>query len=318
MSRRENEKLTDGRQGDILWSRDLPFAVVNVFDVYRRPDLRIALSRQEPPLALNKGVLGDMLGMMQKTEVSTAYVGVFDGSLYCLSKEKYPLAQLSRWAPMYTGLPPGDTRPLIEAGTHKESTTENDGMPQWIPEPNPLCCPTCHQRVDCLVGRHPVVSPQRQMPQTSKYQPKQLPPNVNLSQPIETGSPQLPSPQQGIHPLWASVCLVLFSVVYMARRRLTDLSQFLFPKKDLEQAKEMATTPTQKASKLSKQERRAKPAKNVAAAADTLENNATQSQESLEEPPNVKPTGLDLYSFHQIKSSALKLSDTVLGKPLVY
>ncbi|KAI8075463.1 uncharacterized protein B0P05DRAFT_588497 [Gilbertella persicaria] len=145
------------QNGNLMWTRDLPYPVVNVFDVYRREDYSFALTKQDPPKTLSKGDVGDMLSMIfRKHEIATAYVGVHEGSLYALSTKNYPLVQISQWASMYTGRRPGDTSQLIEDGTnHSNKTTHSF---EWTQKPHEMCCHGCEYHIDCMIGQHVVQS----------------------------------------------------------------------------------------------------------------------------------------------------------------
>jgi serine/threonine-protein kinase/endoribonuclease IRE1 len=146
------------RSGNLIWSRDLPHPVVSVFDVYRREDYTIALSKQDPPQSLTKGAVGDLLSLMtagRKNGMTTAYVGVHEGSLYALSTKNYPLVQISPWASMYTGRKPGDTaNPLIEGS----SSSDNSSGYEWTQKPHEMCCHGCEYHIDCMIGQHVVQS----------------------------------------------------------------------------------------------------------------------------------------------------------------
>lgn len=132
-----------------MWSFELPDPVVSVFDVYRKEDHSIALSKQNPPQSLNKGAIGELLSLIPKKGISTAYVGVYEGSLYALSTKNYPLVQTSPWASMYTGRKPGDTSPLI-----------GDTNPNETIKPHEMCCHGCEYHIDCMIGQHVVHSVQ--------------------------------------------------------------------------------------------------------------------------------------------------------------
>ncbi|KAI9269455.1 kinase-like domain-containing protein [Helicostylum pulchrum] len=144
------------RNGELIWSRDLPHPVVSVFDVYRREDYTIALSKQVPPPTLTKGDVGDLLSLMtRKNNVTSAYVGVHEGSLYALSTKNYPLVQISPWASMYTGRKPGDTSQLI--GGSSTSDANATGF-EWTQKPHEMCCHGCEYHIDCMIGQHVVQS----------------------------------------------------------------------------------------------------------------------------------------------------------------
>ncbi|KAI9356041.1 hypothetical protein BD770DRAFT_444299 [Pilaira anomala] len=144
------------RNGELIWSRDLPHPVVSVFDVYRREDYTIALSKQIPPKSLTKGDVGDLLSLMsRKNGITSAYVGVHEGSLYALSTKNYPLVQISPWASMYTGRKPGDTSQLIGGSTTSDANATGF---EWTQKPHEMCCHGCEYHIDCMIGQHVVQS----------------------------------------------------------------------------------------------------------------------------------------------------------------
>ncbi|KAI9469862.1 MAG: hypothetical protein EXX96DRAFT_587700 [Benjaminiella poitrasii] len=147
--------------GNLMWTRDLPYPVVSVFDVYRREDYTFAVSKQDPPKSLTKGAIGKMLNLVmtfREHHISTAYVGVHEGSLYALSTKNYPLVQISPWASMYTGRRPGDTSQLIEGGANKIINNSNSSTFEWTQKPHTMCCHGCEYHTDCLIGQHVVQS----------------------------------------------------------------------------------------------------------------------------------------------------------------
>ncbi|KAI8969235.1 hypothetical protein BDF20DRAFT_152288 [Mycotypha africana] len=158
------------QDGHLMWTRELPYPVVDVFDVFRREDYTFAVSKQAPPKSLSKGPIGDMLSLVVRDRsdnnytISTAYVGIHDGSLYALSNENYPLVQISQWSSMYTGRKPGDTSPLIEgSNSSRHDSLANDTSEKingektsWTQKPHELCCHGCEYHTDCLIGQHVV------------------------------------------------------------------------------------------------------------------------------------------------------------------
>ncbi|KAI8878466.1 hypothetical protein K501DRAFT_228346 [Backusella circina FSU 941] len=140
--------------GELVWSLDLPYPVVSVFDVYHRQDFTVAVAKQEPPLSLSKGAIGDVLSLMDRSNgINTAYVGVHEGSLYALSINKYPLVQICDWASMYTGRKSSSDNNRL---TEKEFVDDNTAG--WSETPHPLCCHGCEYHMECLVGQHVVES----------------------------------------------------------------------------------------------------------------------------------------------------------------
>lgn len=139
--------------GEVLWSLDLHIPVVSVFDVYRRQDFTIALSKQEPPHTLQTGMVGELLSVakqQQRLPNGFVYVGVYEGSLFAFSADHYPLVHLSGLAPMYRALPPGE---------EQTSDTSSNFKFWWNRHTDHLYkCKGCKAHVDFLVGRHPVVT----------------------------------------------------------------------------------------------------------------------------------------------------------------
>ncbi|KAG2235734.1 hypothetical protein INT48_009149 [Thamnidium elegans] len=220
------------RNGELIWSRDLPHPVVSVFDVYRREDYTIALSKQVPPPTLTKGDVGDLLSLMtRKNNVTSAYVGVHEGSLYALSTKNYPLVQISPWASMYTGRKPGDTSQLI--GGSSTSDANATGF-EWTQKPHEMCCHGCEYHIDCMIGQHVVQSVVDEIVEEDHiFRYKLSLPSASSSS-LPTGLPQsLPTNiplyhldyeerkssffQEGFGRFWKSYVLVSSVIVYVYR-----------------------------------------------------------------------------------------------------
>ncbi|KAI8393511.1 uncharacterized protein BYT42DRAFT_488608 [Radiomyces spectabilis] len=218
--------------GDLMWSLDLPYPVVSVFDVFRRPDYTIVLSKQEAPHhTLTKGNIGRMLSMLKRGDGrTTAYVGIHDGSLYALSTERFPLVQISQWSSIYTDLPPGATWPMIESGDKRKTgdpdQDDDDSYPEWRPKPHYTCCAECDYHTDCLVGQHVVREKKVRLPAT-------LPPS-EISTPIVLPPGTLPpgplyeEPKtgffyDGMGKFWKSYVLGLAVLLYFKRQQAMQL-----------------------------------------------------------------------------------------------
>lgn len=215
-----------------MWSFELPDPVVSVFDVYRKEDHSIALSKQNPPKSLNKGAIGDLLSLIPKRNgISTAYVGVYEGSLYALSTKNYPLVQRSPWASMYTGRKPGDTSPLIG---------ESPNDTEWKIKPHEMCCHGCEYHIDCMIGQHVVHSVQGDFEDSrfllpassstaSSVLPTVLPPQTisqydhsNMEEYNEKHNegPKSGFFNEGFGKFWKSYILVSSVIVYVYRDRM--------------------------------------------------------------------------------------------------
>jgi serine/threonine-protein kinase/endoribonuclease IRE1 len=184
----------DLSSGDLVWSLDLPYPVVSVFDVYHRQDFTVAVAKQEPPLSLSKGAIGDVLSVMDRSHgINTAYVGVHEGSLYALSINKYPLVQICDWASMYTGRKSSaDNNRLIE-----KECVEDAWPGSWSETPHPLCCHGCDYHLDCLVGQHMVASVVPDKQNALSFSP--FVPDISQNEPSRTLK-RKPSPYQRALP----------------------------------------------------------------------------------------------------------------------
>ncbi|CAO3682001.1 unnamed protein product [Rhizopus microsporus] len=138
--------------GKDMWVKDLPYPVVSVFDVYRQAD-SIVLCKQEPPISLDRSIIGDALRLMNRSrDLVTAYVGVHEDSLYAMSTKYYPLMQLSEWSSMYTGRSPDELPNLTIDGP-----LPNTSQAEWTQvQPHPSCCRGCQNHIKCIVGQHVV------------------------------------------------------------------------------------------------------------------------------------------------------------------
>ncbi|KAI8874918.1 kinase-like protein, partial [Backusella circina FSU 941] len=217
----------DVKTGDIIWTLDLPYPIVGVFDVFHRKDYTVALSKQDPPNSLDKGKIGQMLSLMNRRNgLTTAYVGVHEGSLYALSTKNYPLVQISKWASMYTGRKPGDTNPLIE-GDVSSSSDQNGSWTEWLQKPHPLCCRDCEYHIDCMIGQHVV---QNALPEKASLPenrlmlepPKQITPDIRKIVPGYASLPEYKEKKTGFFydgagKFWQSYILGMMVLIYVYR-----------------------------------------------------------------------------------------------------
>ncbi|KAI8354037.1 hypothetical protein BD560DRAFT_438390 [Blakeslea trispora] len=229
------------QDGNLMWTRDLPYPVVSVFDVYRREDFSFALTRQDPPPSLSKGTIGMIF---RQHDIPTAYVGVHEGSLFALSTKNYPLVQISQWASMYTGRRPGDTSPLIDGTPGQDSANRTF---EWTQKPHEMCCHGCEYHIDCMVGQHVVQSVMDDVDDHPLYHQSKLylPPSTPTSS--ATGAPgttmsslphytYLEDPKDfddtksgffhdGFGKFWKSYVLVSSVIVYVYRDRVQTFYQ---------------------------------------------------------------------------------------------
>ncbi|KAI8992276.1 kinase-like domain-containing protein [Pilobolus umbonatus] len=319
---------------------------VSIFDVYRREDFTITVTKQDPPKALDKGIIGDMMSVIQRGHgISTAYVGVHEGTLYALSTKNYPLMQISKWASMYTGRKPGDHQQLIEGGSRNNASFPET---EWKQMPHELCCRGCEYHVDCLIGQHVV---------QSLVEEDEL--NKRLYLP--TSLPQYPSQMplyadtkegffyDGYGKFWKSYVLVSSVLVYVYRDRVQTFYKVrILPKWKKIMKKHSRAKKTRarinavvKAEKEKIQRERS----NTVDSMDSIDVASIKPKETNEprkragrkkEKKEVAPeeeeeedideesskvaivktyssTGLDLENFVQSKSRVLELSDAVLG-----
>ncbi|KAG0766411.1 hypothetical protein G6F24_003642 [Rhizopus arrhizus] len=342
------------KNGNLLWTRDLSFPVVSVFDVYRREDFTIALSRQQPPSSLNNGTIGEMLRLMNRHNgLTTAYVGVHDGSLYAMSTENYPLVQLSQWASMYTGRKPGDYNPLIEG--RGGSSSNEDWMPRY---PHPMCCQGCEYHIDCIVGQH--VVQKSMINQTPVLTISDYPSDMPVYQEPKTGFFH-----DGFGKFWKSYILVSAVIVYVYRDRMVTFYEVkVLPKwkqiqkkrakvkktkariaaaiqaerEKIKRARGHSSTEDNATIKQEEEEQKKEKVENKGREEKKMEQ--VKEEEKEEEKKEVQrkeekqkkeedeeekkketkikvvkttSTGLDLENFKQSKSSVLEISDHILG-----
>jgi serine/threonine-protein kinase/endoribonuclease IRE1 len=339
------------KTGNIMWTLDLPFPIVGAFDVFHRKDYTVALSKQDPPHSLDKGKIGKMLSLMNRRNgLTTAYVGVHEGSLYALSTKNYPLVQISKWASMYTGRKPGDTNPMIEGGM----SDQNDSWTEWIQKPHPLCCRDCEYHIDCMIGQHVV---QNALPEKASLPenrlmlepPKQVAPSTPDIQKIMPGYANIPEykPKKmgffhdGPGKFWKSYFLGILALVYIYRDAIMSFyTSKILPKwkqwkkrrakakKNRERINAAAKVEQDKINREHEQERQRERKMEEERERKRLEQEKKESakQEKIravkvttrvQDTPIAAPaktSGLDLENFQQSKSRVLQISDTVLGK----
>ncbi|KAI9274717.1 kinase-like domain-containing protein [Phascolomyces articulosus] len=196
--------------------------VVSVFDVYMRRDNTIALSRQTPPRSLYKGMVGELLGLMQRqNEPLSVYVGLHKGSLYALGMDNYPMAQISSIAPIVTGRKPDDnTRLLLDSGS--DSTFENGRRRYEFS--NDDVCRADDDRLVCKIGKIPLLMRGPISPHDSSLNTvRELPPSdtVQSNQPTTTYEEMMRD--QGIGRFWKTFVLLLATAIYFRRHQLLRL-----------------------------------------------------------------------------------------------
>lgn len=298
------------------------------------------------------GALLDMVS--QKQSIMTAYIGVHEGTLYAMSSGRYPLVRMSRLAPMYTGLSPGDTRPLIEAGSGWNPDDDDDENIYWHPEPDPECCPGCQSFVDCMIGQHPVIVA---FPVTDYHQGKRSKTEPKLL-PGQQPDPAIPTYADiakeggfftdGPGRFWKSSVLGLLLCCYIYRHQV-----YRFCSRHFSHHIVILKQKYHKALTKPKPRRRSQPdtrkpqntpsprpppkddihSLNITAslkAADVAKPKVTPARVLAPEatavaftPPDLNkplPTsaGLDLQNFEQKNARVLKISDTVLGKTRIH
>ncbi|KAI9491441.1 kinase-like domain-containing protein [Zychaea mexicana] len=310
--------------------------VVSVFDVFMRRDNTIALSRQTPPTSLYKGAVGEMLDIMRRQNGQlSVYVGEYNGSLYALDINNYPLARISRVAPIVTGRLPGDRRLLLDAS---ESTT-TAGDTSYNHDGDRQRCRPDDPRIECQVGLQPLRVDYTSA-HDSMYKPaKQLPANDMPSKPTTTYEEMMRD--QGAGRFWKTYLLLFATATYLYRHRLLRLyARHVYPRMlDIKKryydkafrlpARLTTTAPptTKKTPTINnkkqpvtqlKQQKVATaiqissppPSPSVPALPPLRSSSALLSKGSTQ---SIGIKGLDLNNFRQTKSQVLKLSETVLG-----
>lgn len=340
--------------GDPIWSINLPHPVVSVFDVFRREDYTFAVTKQSPPQSLTKGAIGDMLSVMiPQNNLSTAYVGVHDGSLYALSTQNYPMVHVSQWSSMYTGR---DTKRWIDGSTTASC--------EWVPKPPEMCCHGCDDHAECLVGQHRVQSIMDDVVDEGHFlyhHSKIYLPSASHSNSSPTSTPtdlqsSLPSGDygydderktslfhDGIGKFWKSYVLVSSVIVYVYRDRVQTFYEVKVLPRWKKMMKKRARAKKARAriaaAAKAEEERirrersdsitslesfddvkeksksRRKKAVVVANSSDDSDSEREDDEEEVSDSkvPIVKKSGLDLENFKQSKSKVLEISDEVLG-----
>ncbi|KAF7727483.1 bifunctional endoribonuclease/protein kinase ire1 [Apophysomyces ossiformis] len=303
----------DLHTGGLLWTHNISYPVVTVFDVYHRDDFTISLCKQDTPTSLHKGIIGQLL---RDAKHSTAYVGIHEGSLYALSTERFPLANIAEWAPIYTGLRPGERRRLI--GSTKGYSEEHNGSNSlWSIAPNShrSCYSGWKSHTDCIVGQH-VVTP---------VDLPSLEPLITLEAPVsEPSSERL--------PYSITYAVVVASILFALRHRALGLfNTFVSPKllrflqSSSEKPEEISTSNSSENNQVSDNGRSEKEVISNNTEITTKSNTADKITESQQVVATTRaplsssvssssvPSGFDLKNFIETKSSVLKISDTVLG-----
>ncbi|RCH92588.1 bifunctional endoribonuclease/protein kinase ire1, partial [Rhizopus stolonifer] len=312
---------------NMLWSRDLSYPIVSVFDVYRRDDFTIALSRQEPPRSLNYGRVGEMLRLMNRQNgLTTAYVGVHEGSLYAMSTKNYPLVQLSQWASMYTGRKPADRNLMIEG--------------RMDIAPHESCCQGCEYHTDCIIGQHLIQHQVIEAPQV--LSPGDYPPNMQIYQEPKSGFFH-----DGFGKFWKSYILVSAVIVYVYKDRMVTFYEVkVLPKwkqiqkkrakvkktkariaaaiqaerENIKRTRELKASPkSEKKSKRKQQQeddnesdQETKTVKHETSDQETQKENEAKKAAEIKVVKTTS-TGLDLENFKQSQSRVLEISENVLG-----
>ncbi|KAI9317157.1 kinase-like domain-containing protein [Dichotomocladium elegans] len=335
----------DTRSGQIRWNMDLPRAV-SIFDLYRRTDDTIALSKQVPPENLNIGQIGEVLNMMNDEygRVMT-YVGNHYGNLYALSTEKYPLAQLAHVAPVRLGF----------EGTR--NSNHQPLPPQFLEQQSTDLIPFD------LLGKHPVAVIPSEYPSRTAAIP--YPPHIHgypplLPSPSPSGT-SVPTPRKnnsfeepgffndGIGKFWKTYLMMICTVIYYFRGAIRQLfAAYMAPRiQQLHQPamkKKKRITRSGESSNSSKRSSQQHPPKNQQEQLQTAANliDDVQKEKTTENsgeivdflqapttlvaplvrplsPPLTEPTrmikkrGVELETFENTESRVLKLSRTVLG-----
>ncbi|KAG0172317.1 bifunctional endoribonuclease/protein kinase ire1 [Apophysomyces sp. BC1034] len=317
----------DMHTGGLLWTHDLPFPVATVFDVYHRDDFTIALSKQGTPSSLHKGTIGQLLG---DSRLSTAYVGVHEGSLYALSTERFPLAHIADWAPIYTGLRPGERRRLIGSGTGKNE--DQNGSSTWDipPKAHRSCYNGWKSHADCIVGQHvvtPVEVPSLEplllpgSPEMEHLSPQTAPLRDNQSEQPSSTSEQA---YNGFSVLWKTSILIIATILYASRHRASGIYNAYISPKIIHMVKKLSleqpeTRPAVTVLENSDEfktdqvdEKEGGSETEVKSSSDTTQKDAESQQPSTSLIPTPS-TGLDLKNFTETKPNVLNISDTVLG-----
>jgi hypothetical protein len=234
--------------GSLLWTRSLPYPAVDVFDVYSRPDDTLAIVKQLVPQLPAVGQIGKLLS--KRVTDNTAYVGSYNGHIFAMSNDNFPLVQLSE---AYGNR---GKHPLIEAGPSydeddedEDDTNNNDshqshkGYPRpssdghvYDPTPETVCRIDSPNFLGCMRGLHGVkrldspTSPNRLLDavdnKLSGSEPGNLIPGIGEPDRKAAYDPGMMKGdgfwQTGIMAFWKTFLLIILSFCYLRRKTLAD------------------------------------------------------------------------------------------------
>ncbi|KAI8083052.1 uncharacterized protein BX664DRAFT_317049 [Halteromyces radiatus] len=327
--------------GDFIWTKNLPYPVVTVFDVYRNSDFSLVLSQQIPPTQLNKGTIGNITKTLDSHQLSSAYVSVHEGTLYALSVENFPLVQLAEWSFIYTGKIPGANLRLLDSG-------------------DAVVAPQSEYKADRLIGQNLVETtalPTPPLPDNDRKTIDGTPSDQGLHNTIDNSDTNSFYYTIGQH--WKLYLILLLTTAYMNRkigwqlyilhilpvwtkfmnryrnnqRNGPNIVQKTERTEDFDTNRvTTTTTATTTIDEISATENLQHennstlsiPSSVAAVSTSTIKDTQT-SQNDIDQhihnsssdkqnvSPSIKPRGLDLQAFQPTKSSVLSISDSVLG-----
>ncbi|CAO3590507.1 unnamed protein product [Absidia cylindrospora] len=291
--------------GQWYWTKDLPYPVVAVFDVYRTPDSSLILAKQTPPAQINEPIIGDLIKKLNPHQQNTAYVGIHGGTLYALSSENFPLVQLAKESFIKSKQMPGSR--LIDSGD-----AEFDKQ----------------YKADRLIGQNLVDSLLLPPPSIDASPPINGSPNYYDMHNI-TGNYTLDLLRSGINEYWQLYVIILLTLGFMNYQRgwqfyvrhivpllnryISNASTYDSNSKITEATTAIGTSSNtilngDNTSSPSSSTSTTTPDKN--GKTTISEHNASSSHTVVS---SLKATGMDLQDFQPTKSSVLDISESVLG-----
>ncbi|KAI8584377.1 hypothetical protein K450DRAFT_219550 [Umbelopsis ramanniana AG] len=230
-------------KGNVLWSRQLPYPAVDVFDVYSRPDDTLSIVKQLVPQLPGTGQIGELLS--NRVPAKTAYVGNYNGYIFAMSTDNFPLVQLAKAHGSNTNYP------LLESGRKHEEYAggSGDGPSQhkvytrpesddhlYDPTPDTRCRIDNPDFLACMRGLHGVKRLEasgargRLDPgdntlenQSGRFQP---PVTHEPGDKWKLDGAQIAKPgtfQDGVGKYWKAVFLFILSFFYLKRKYLQDI-----------------------------------------------------------------------------------------------
>lgn len=236
--------------GDLLWIRSLPYPAVDIFDVYSRPDDTLAIVKQLVPELPSTGEIGKMLS--NRAPATTAYVGNYNGHMFAMSTENFPLIQLAEAYGRHVNTLLLDGGPRTDDDEEEEEDDDyNDSYSHtrkktykrpaaddhlYDPLPNAVCRIESPEFLTCMKGLHGVVSLYTDQPrsgqidasdgslenQSGNYRPSQVPEHDGKYALGPEDIKESGMWHDGIGKFWKTYILLIFTFCYWKRKHIHD------------------------------------------------------------------------------------------------